>query len=285
MSKHSYDRQAIDLLLNTGLFDIEEGNDFIQCIKRLCPVFLHTQPWIEKYLKGIVRITLELADADKQNIIQTFIAKSDIFNEYLIYLIKNRPTAGLKADFEFNNKLSFADMADRLEQIKLELSIQSDKELSTITFNNQADYKLIYIKSYEQFNKLYGNYETGNGEQWFTAWCHVHHKPHFDAMMVNNSKMFILQKANYKDYIFNAKTNKACQGKDAYGMSLICIIIDNKNRLKYAILRGIHLGIDQFPDNQFFTFAELSKAVGFNVKLKIEKYINTSNYQCKFLNF
>ena len=105
-------------------------------------------------------------------------------------------------------------------------------------------------------------------------------------LIEDGDEIFVLQANNFNELQFNAQLNIKFHGKDEYGKSLICIIVDNKNRLKYATLRGNHLGIDNFFDNQYLTWADLSEAVGFNVKEGIINLPAKNNHRiCSFFNY
>ena len=61
-------------------------------------------------------------------------------------------------------------------------------------------------------------------------------------------------------------------GKDDYGNSLIAILVNRFGKLSDATLRCNHVGISGSADNQYNSYSELSKVVGFNVEEEILKH-------------
>jgi len=102
-------------------------------------------------------------------------------------------------------------------------------------------------------HSMFGGRATGDGSSdgfagdgnHGTAWCHTNSEYVYDSSSWtgSNNKFFVLAKNNWKEIPFNEETNQQYHGKDAYGNSLIAILVDtDTGELLKATLRGNHVG-------------------------------------------
>ena len=276
-----YDKQAAKIISDSGLFDEETANNIIQALFREdIHAFVHSPNWLEKYLKGIVRMMLEYSNGDRDKALEFLNECPPVFDRYLTWVKQNREKVGNSLDTEFVQKMSYQDVKDKLEEIQTELDKQSQDELSKMDFSGSSNYELIPIESYSEFHKLFGGSATGDGSSdkdssaGDTAWCYANSETVYDQYSKNGQKQcFVLANKNWKNIPFDKESNSN-NPKDDYGNSLICIwVISSNGRLSNATLRCNHVGISTNVDNQYKTYAELSKVVGFNVEEKVKDYL------------
>lgn len=281
-----YDKQASEMLAKSGLFDAETSDKIIEGLFRTdIPAFHGSgHNWLEKYLKGIVRMIIEEADGDPRKA-QSFLEECPaVFNDYLTWVKAERPKIGNSLDTEFNEKMHYQDVVQKVEEIQEELHKKSQEELANMEFSN-SNYTLVPIDSYEQMHKLYGGRKTGDGSSdayaggGGTAWCHTNDIETYERWTKGGNKFFVLQSNNWEDIPFNAETNRETEGKDAYGNSLIAILVSKYGMLKNATTRSNHVGDPADADHQYKTYAELSKIAGFNVQNEVEKYVEENPYK------
>lgn len=278
-----YDKQAAKIISDSGLFDEETSDKIIQALfKEDIHAFVHSPNWLEKYLKGIARMLVEESDGDKQKA-QRFLEECpEIFDKYLTWIKANREKVGTSIDNDFVNTMSYQDVKNKLEKIQSELDAQSQDELSKMNFSKSSNYTLVPIDSYEQMHELFGGRVTGDGSSdkyaggGGTAWCHTNSESTYNSWTRNGEKFFVLQNNNWKNIPFDEKSNKE-NPKDAYGNSLIAIRVSRSGKLKNATLRCNHVGVSSNADNQYDTYAELSKVAGFNVEEEVRKHIDISD--------
>ena len=286
-----YDEKASKQLADSGLFTQEEADEIINELftKKKIHAFINSKSWLEKYLKGIVRMIIDEADGDKDKAYQ-FINDNktlETFDKYLTYVKDNRDKQGNEKDKtnfdnQFIDRMSFNDVEDFVEKYQDELDKQSEDELKKMKFGSSS-YELIPIDSYEEMHEKFGGRLTGDGSSdkyaggGGTAWCHTNSENTYNSWINRDSggnTFFILMNKNFKDIPFNPETNKEMEGKDDYGNSLIALLVDRYGRLKNATLRCNHVGVEYNADNQYKTYAELSKVAGFNVEKKIQELGN-----------
>ena len=277
-----YKKQAIKIISNSGLFDEETSTKIIDGLFRQdIHAFNHAPAWLEKYLKGIARMLVEYCDGDKSKVQQFLTECPSEFEYYLTWVKQNREKIGNSLDDEFVNNLTYEQVKEKNNKIRDEIDAKSKDELSKMKFSDSSNYTLVPIDSYKQMHKLYGGHWTGDGTDkegeyagnGGTSWCHTNSKYTYGSWVNNGkNKFFVLQRNDWKDIPFNEKTNKEMSGKDDYGNSLIAILVNRFGELSDATLRCNHVGISGSADNQYNSYSELSKVVGFNVEEEILKH-------------
>lgn len=288
LEKTDYLGQASKIISNSGLFSEETSDRIIDSLKNVdIHAFNHAPNWLSKYLKGIARMLVQYCGGDN-NKAKGFLTECPAVFDYYIdkVVLPNRQKMDEKQQKEFDdnfvNKMSYEDVKNKIEEIQNELDAKSKEELANMDLDKStSNYSLVPISSFEEFNSKYGGRATGDGSSDLfaggggTAWCHANSMPVYDNWVGDknkNGKFFVLQNNNWKDIPFNAETNKEMQGKDDYGNSLIALFVDRFGRLKRATLRCNHIGTEGSADNQYNTYAELSKIAGFNVEEEVSKY-------------
>lgn len=289
-----YDKQAAKILADSGLFDAETSENIINALFREdIHAFVHAPNWLEKYLKGIARMIVEEAKGDKNKAREFLMECPSVFDEYLTWIRETRDKIEdqkekEKLDAEFVNNMHYQDVKDTLEDIQAQRDEQSRQELANMKFK-QSDYTLVPIDSYKQMHDTYGGRWTGDGSSdkyaggGGTAWCHTNNEGVYDSWTRGGNKFFILQHNDWKDIPFNPTTNKEEKGKDAYGNSLIALLVSPKGKLQKATLRCNHTGVPDLADNQYRTYSELSKLAGFNVEDEMKKYYDIKPFDMKEL--
>ena len=276
-----YKKQAVKIISNSGLFDEETSTKIIDGLFRQdIHAFNHAPAWLEKYLKGIARMLVEYCGGDKSKAQQFLTECPSEFEYYLTWVKQNREKIGNSLDDEFVNNLTYEQVKEKNNKIRDEIDAKSKDELSKMKFSNSSNYTLVPIDSYAQMHKLYGGHWTGDdtdeeGEyagHGGTSWCHTNSRATYANWAKGGNRFFVLQRNNWKDIPFNEKTNKEMKGKDDYGNSLIAILVNKFGKLKNATLRCNHVGISGSADNQYNSYAELSKIAGFNVEEEVLKY-------------
>ena len=275
-----YRKQAIKILVDSGMFTEATATKIIDGLYRQdIHAFNHAPAWLEKYLKGIARMIVEECEGNIYNVQSILTECPNVFNQYLYWVLENRDKVGTQIDNEFIQKMSYQDVKDKIEEIQAQRDAQSKDELSKMDFSKSSHYSLVPIDSYEQVHNLYGGNATGDGddlEGYYagnggTAWCHTNSQNTYNNWIGNGNKFFVLQRDNWKDIPFNEEDNDRYNGKDDYGNSLIAILVDKYGKLKNATLRCNHVGVPMKADNQYDTYADLSKVVGFNVEEEVQK--------------
>ena len=280
-----YDKKASKLLVDADLFDQEDSDNIINDLFRnKIHAFVHSPSWLEKYLVGIARMIVEESGGDSNQADMFLDECSEVFDKYLTYVkeIRDKQADPIKFDREFMDKMSYQDVEDFVDNYQKELDKQSKDELSKMNFTS-SNYELVPIDSFEEFNSKFGGRLTGDGSSdsyaggGGTAWCHTNNESTYNDWINRyggKNKFFVLMNKNFKDIPFNPKTNIEMQGKDEYGNSLIAILVDKYGNLVNATLRCNHERRIPNPDNQYKTYAELSKVVGFNVEEKINELMD-----------
>lgn len=279
-----YDNQAAKILSDSGLFDEETSRKIIDALFREdIHAFNHAPNWLEKYLKGIARMIVEESNGSAERAEQFLRESPSVFEQYLTWVKENREKVGNSIDNEFVNKMHYKDVVEFLEKVQDERIKKSKAELEKMKFSS-SNYSLVPIDSFEQFKSLYGGRATGDGSSdkcaggGGTAWCHTNSKSTYDSWTSRGQRFFVLQNNDWKNIPFNPKTNQEKNGKDEYGNSLIAILTDKYGRLLNATLRCNHVGVSANADNQYNTYAELSRVAGFNVEEEINKYFKDVEY-------
>ena len=284
-----YKKQAVKIISNSGLFDEETSTKIIEGLFRQdIHAFNHAPAWLEKYLKGIARMMVEYCGGDSGKAQQFLLDNVSVFEYYLNWVKANREKVGNQLDDEFINKLSIEELNDKVNKMQEEQDKKSQDELSQMEFGD-SNYTLVPIDSYEQMHKLYGGHWTGDGTDeegeyaghGGTSWCHTNSEGTYKQWVNSgNYKFFVLQRNDWKSIPFDEYSNDEKDGKDDYGNSLIALLISNTGKLKNATLRCNHVGVSGSADNQYETYAELSKLAGFNVQEEIAKNVKfTSNIE------
>lgn len=284
-----YDKKASKLLVDADLFDQEDSDSIINDLFRnKIHAFVHSPSWLEKYLVGIARMIVEESDGDSNQADMFLDECSEVFDKYLTYVkeIRDKQADPVKFDREFMDKMSYQEVKDFNEKYQKELDQKSKDELSKMNFAS-SNYELVPINSYEEMYDKFGGRLTGDGSSegyagdgfGGTAWCHTNNKSTYKYWIDRgdgDNRFFVLMNKNFKDIPFNSKTNSEKSGKDDYGNSLIAILVDKYGNLKNATLRCNHVGVGSNADNQYKTYAELSKIAGFNVEEKVKELAKES---------
>ena len=183
-----YDKRAVDIIVNSGLFDQETSQKIIDGLFRQdIHAFVHAPAWLEKYLLGIARMLVEEANGDRSRAQEFLIECPVIYDRYLEYIKQIRDKLNsdkdrLNLDDKFNQKMSYNDVKKKVEEIQDQLDKQSHEQLVNKKFNKDPSYNIIFIDSYDQMNQLFGGHWTGDGSSdayaggGGTAWCHANSK-------------------------------------------------------------------------------------------------------------
>lgn len=271
-----YDKQAAQILVDSGIFAEPQAKAIIDALYHEdLHAFVHSPNWLEKYLKGIARMCVEESHGTARGVADFLNIAVNPLDQFLTYVKDHRDELG-GADFDnkFNNKMSYNDVVDFMNNVADALDAESDRELAKMEFDEDSDYDLIPITSYRQFHEKFGGTLTGDGSpasfsgepsSMGTAWCHANSEYVYDTWR-QRGKLYVLADKDYKRINFDPESNSV-NPKDEYGNSLIAILVDkDTGRLLNATLRCNHVGVDTSPDNQYDTYAKLSRVVGFNVK-------------------
>lgn len=276
-----YDKKAAAKLANSGLFDEETSKRIVDALfKEDIHAFVHSPSWLEKYLIGIVNMLIKYCDGDRSKA-QEFLTNSiENFEEYLTYIKELRPTLEqekqLALDKTFNEEMSYEDMLQELNSIRSQRDAESAEKLKSTEFTEESDFDLIPIDSFEDFNDMFGGRATGDGSSdayaggGGTAWCHTNSEPTYNNWVSGDKKFFVLAHKDWENIPFDKESNSN-NPKDAYGNSLIALLVSDKGRLLKATLRCNHVGVPSNADNQYKTYAELSEIAGFNVEVAVKE--------------
>lgn len=280
-----YDKKAIAKLTDSGLFNEETSTKIVNALfKEDIHAFVHSPSWLEKYLIGIVNMLIKYCNGDRSKA-QEFLTNSiEYFEEYLTYIKELRPTLPqekqLELDKTFNEQMSYEDMLKELEDIKAKRDAESADKLKDATFDEDSDFELVPIDSYEQFNSMFGGAATGDGSSdkyaggGGTAWCHTNSESTYKSWVKGKYKFFVLAHKDWKNIPFDKESNSN-NPKDEYGNSLIAILVNKQNgQLSKATLRCNHVGVPSNADNQYNTYAELSAVAGFNVEEAVKSTLD-----------
>jgi hypothetical protein len=279
-----YDKKAAQILVNSGLYNEAQAATIIDALfHQDIHAFVHAPSWTEKYLVGIARMCVEEGHGTAQGVSQFINDSVRVFDQFLTYVKEHRDTlGGTDFDTKFMKSMKYQEVVDMMDAIQAELDKQSDVALIDMETASVSNYKLVPINSYTQFHNLFGGHWTGDGSSddyaggGGTAWCYANAKGVYDSW-VKRGKLFVLANKYFKRIKFNPKSN-AKDPKDKYGNSLICICVNKSTgRLLNATLRCNHVGVSSMADNQYNTYAELSRVVGFNVKEAVRENLGLSN--------
>ena len=289
-----YDKQAAKIISDSGLFDEETSNKIIEALFREdIHAFVHAPNWLEKYLKGIARMLVEEANGS-QSRAQSFLTECpDVFEKFLTYVKENRDKLGGNSfDQKFVSQMSYQDVKNFNDDLQAARDKQSTEELANMQFSD-SNFELVPIESYHQMHELFGGRLTGDGSSdkyaggGGTAWCHTNSESTYNNWR-RRGKFYVLANKDFKKIKFDPVSN-AENPKDTYGNSLIAILVDERTgRLLNATLRCNHVGVPSSADNQYKTYAELSKVAGFNVEkvvlTDLSDSISIVNYNQKNFN-
>ena len=291
-----YDKQAIEILVNSGLFNEDTATKIINSLFRgenghpEIDAFNHAPGWLEKYLKGIARMIVEESNGNRNEAARFLESAPQVFHKYLSWVRENRtPENSKELDDGFVNTMKYQDVVDFVEKVDQEREEQSQKELADMEFS-KSNFTLVPIDSYEQMHELYGGHWTGDGTDkegqyaggGGSSWCHTNNKSVYQSYLNRDgggNKFFVLQNNDYKNIKYNPETNQEMAAKDEYGNSLIALLVSPKGKLKCATLRCNHKGnVQGDADLQYKTYAELSRVAGFNVYDEIKKYYDIPDF-------
>ena len=234
----------------------------------------------------IVRWFIEYSGTSKEKY-QEFIERK--LNSVVSSLLKIRNQAYSSSIETIEAIKSIKEM--NFEQFeKFASDITKNIEDVDIAINADAKYNVIPIYSYEELNKKYGGDKTGYHGK--SEWCHTNGKSTYDSWTKNGTQMFfVIEQENWKQIIAPAEKPKKCY--DAYGMSLIAILVDVKtNNLLNSTSRWNHvvLPVSGTADTMFETWQQLNKSTGLdveyickneckNLKQKLQKEVDAANRQ------
>lgn len=280
-----YDKKAAKILADSGLFDLETSERVIDALfHNDIHAFVHAPNWLEKYLIGIAHIIVDEADGDREKA-QRFLGECpQVFDEFLTWVKERRPTFSAqdqaRLDKRFNENATYEGVKAAVELISKKRNERSQRELANMEFA-ESDYRLVPIESFEDFHSKYGGSATGDGESdgfagdghGGTAWCHTNDINTYNRWTTDGQRFFVLEKKDWRDIPFNSETNDELDGKDDYGNSLIALRVSSDGDLRNATLRCNHVGVETNADNQYKTYADLSRLAGFNVEEAVKKYL------------
>ena len=276
MAGTKYDQQAADILVNKGKgFDKETATKVIDDIfYNRIHAFKHAPAWLEKYLKGIARLIVTETRGRPKDYEKFITNYAATFNDFLIYVRVHRDELGGAAfDNKFNNTLKLSDIRLMLGDIKRDTQFNSYEETADLQFDGATNYKLVPIRSYAELHAKFGGPLTGDGKDPKTFWCWANSETDYNNYIAQDGyHVYVIVNPDYKNIKFNAESN-AKNPKDEYGLSLICVVVDDTGNHIYETLRSNHLGLKYgfTADTQFYGYRELSEAVGFDVKTAIAK--------------
>ena len=114
-----YDESALKQLADSGLFDLETSKKIIQGLFREdIHAFTGCKGWLEKYLKGIVRMLVDESKGDPRKAVEFLNECPNEFDQYLTYIREYRPklegdhNAQLALDKKFIEEMSYQDVKD-----------------------------------------------------------------------------------------------------------------------------------------------------------------------------
>ena len=201
-----YDKQAVKIIVDSGLFDYETSQKIIDGLFRQdIHAFVHSPSWLEKYLKGIARMLVEESNGNRQKA-QAFLTECPgIYDRYLEYIKQIRDKLNdkdtLALDDQFIQRMSYSDVKKKVEEIQDQLDKESKDKLANMKFGDTS-YQLIQIKSYDQMHNMFGGRLTGDGSSskyaggGGTAWCHANSQDVYDQWTQRGKhKFFVL---NYR---------------------------------------------------------------------------------------
>ena len=284
-AKHvRYDQKAAKILENSGLFDEKTSKEIIDALfHHDIHAFNHSDPWLEKYLKGIARMIVEESHGDPEQAAKFIETCPQVFNTYLLYIKELRDKlGGTEYDNNFINEMHYSEIENVIQEFNEKYY---DDVSDIVTDENISGYKLIPINSYEEFHSQFGGHWTGDGKDTNgqyaghdgSAWCHANDKYVYEDWTKGNKKFFVLAANNWKDIPFDPKSN-ASTPKDSYGNSLIAILVSPFGKLLNATLRCNHKGIYHGDaDSQYKTFNQLSALVGFDVESDVKEFLDDSD--------
>jgi formylmethanofuran dehydrogenase subunit E len=277
-----YDKKAATKLASSGLFDEETSKKIVDALFREdIHAFVHSPSWLEKYLIGIVNMLIKYCDGSRAKA-QEFLTDSiGVFEEYLTWVKEARPKLDqenqLALDKMFNEQWSYEDVVKAVNGIRQARDAESAEKLKNAEFDDDSDFELVEIESFEDFNNKFGGRATGDGSSdayaggGGTAWCHTNSEPTYRQWVKGGKKFFVLAHKDWENIPFDKESNSA-NPKDAYGNSLIAILVSKSDgRLLKATLRCNHVGVMNNADNQYNTYAELSEIAGFNVEEAVQE--------------
>ena len=289
-----YDAKAAEILAQApDVRDLDQAKFIIQQLFKSgdIPAFTHAKPWLEKYLIGIARMYKEenekgvkLPDLINQTVHD--------FDVYLTWVKANRTNENAaKLDNTFNNVWHLDDFKKFLYDLRSGEREADAEKLKNQTYEGNSSYELVPIHSYRELHELFGGTATGDGQSakgadningtGNTAWCHANSERVYNSWVADNAMFFVLANKDWKKIPFDKQSN-ADNSKDAYGNSLIAILVSlDTGELLHATLRCNHVGVYSSADNQYQTYAELSDIAGFNVKDKVFKWLTEAGCALK----
>lgn len=280
----SPEKQASKMLYDAGLYNEYWSNEVIRLIMEidLKAVFNHAPDWMRKYIKGVARMTVEESGGTYDGSVKFLNKCMPIFENYLMWIRKNRPNMNEKEqkqiDKFFNEEASYSEIKKIVDKMYSDLQAESDAELATMEFGN-SNHTLVPINSYDEFHHDYGGAVTGDEEDEETFWCHANSKNTYKEWVEDGEyQFFVIEQDGWENIPFTNESDDeyVVYNTGEYGNSLIAILVEKATGdLKRCTLRSNHLvEKGKIADNYYETYAQLSRAVGFNVKRAIREYLN-----------
>lgn len=278
------DKIASEMLRNARIPAFSGISDMVVNLLKTNDIhaFNHCPPWMEKYIKGIIRMLIEEADGDYEKAKRFLSGCSAVFDAYLTWCKLNRPERDktrnedpvTKAfDNHFIEEMSYDDVKRANREHLKQVQKDDDERLNKMSFNAPSRYKIVPIESYRQLNSMYGGTKTGNPNNEDSDWCHANDQTVYEEWVGDGSKMFVLEREGWQDIPFDEETNEEYRGKDDYGNSLIAILVSPEGDLTRSTLRCNHEGVDGIVDFQYRTYSDLSNLTGMNVKSAIKSML------------
>lgn len=257
--------------------------------------FAHSAPAFDKYLKGLARLLIKYSHGNVKNVDSFIDHELGVLGQYIEWAKNERDEIQNdkqreKFDAKFLKDMSLDDVKDEVKRLDDEKKANTDSEAEAEPEEEEevdtsnSNYSIVPITSYDQMHDLYGGTKTGDG--YSGGWCHTNGRGTYDNwinhMHNGNNRFFVLQNNDWKNIPFNAESNRN-NPKDAYGNSLIAILTNRFGKLENATLRCNHVGVPKEADNQYKTYAELSKVAGFDVEKKIKSMCDKYDANAMFV--
>ena len=207
---------AKKLLIQRLGYNEQEADEFIR-IKLRGDIPILRTPQGGKFILGATRMFIDgdLIDARTINSLNStlkLVSSNAHINEY------DRNLNGMSAN----------DLINRFSK-SMEENFEAEKnELNSIEFNNNSDYKIVRIDSFNEANK-YSQY---------TEWCITHDDYMFDTYTSNGLNQFYFCLKNGFENIEPITSNNT--PLDEYGLSMIAVSVDENGRLNTCTCRWNH---------------------------------------------
>ena len=231
------------------------------------------------FFATIIRWFIEYSGTSKQQYQEFLEGKLDGIIRDLQTILNDSKLDQTKRDVL--KKISYAEFQ------KIQTQIADNLKASDTGFSGteSTDYDLIFIKTYEDLHEMFGGPKTGY--QGKSEWCHTNGKSTYASWTSNGTRFFfVLAKKGWEEITPPSPTTT--NAYDAYGTSLIAILVDQAGALLNATLRWNHIiePSETVPgtsvDRAFLTYTDLSKTVRMDVKNKVLEILKNNNVYSKY---